>query len=512
VTPAMDEAGGPGESTMRPFSNLSVRQKVAGGTFVVIALITVVCWLSMQLIVLPNLTRQIVSRGLTIAESIAARAQRYLTANDKPNLLDVMFTEKWMNPSLLYIFVLDASDRVVAHTFLSDFPEALIQDNILAPGQGRRTELIETSMGSAYDTALRLYEGIHPIATVRVGLSKGLIDQVIQPLVQILVGLLALVITIAVFLTNWFSRQITDPITQLSSLAGEVSRGNFGESGNLRALVKCWKREGWKLSACPAYQQGAPPCWLWEDLPGQAGELGRPEEKPLRCMECNVYQTEAGDEIGQLGNAFCHMLFKLDLYQRELRQANEDLRRLNKSYMEMLSFVTHELKTPIANSTMSAHSVRQKIFGPLTPMQEKMVGLICQNLDRSMTMIRNYLDLSRIEKDELSFTPLMLRLRPDVVEPVVAELSTMIAAHGMEVESTVGDDVTLEGDSELLRVVYRNLVGNGCKYGRVGGRIRLRATDEADRYRLEVWNDGHGVAKQQMDRLFKKFTRIPEAQ
>jgi signal transduction histidine kinase len=507
----MDEAGGPGESTMRRFSNLSVRQKVAGSTFVVIALITAVSWLSIQLVVFPNLTRQIVNRGLSIAESIAARAQRYLTANDKPNLLDVMFTEKWMNPNLLYIFVLDASHRVVAHTFLSDFPDALIQDNILAPGQGRQTKLIETSMGPVYDTALGLYEGIHPIATVRVGLSKDLIGQVIQPLVQILLGLLALVIAIAVFLTNWFSRQITDPITQLSNLAGEVSRGKFGESSNLRALVKCWKREGWKLSACPAYERGAPPCWLRDGVPGQGGELDSPEEKPLKCMDCQVYHTEAGDEIAQLGDAFCHMLFKLDLYQRELRQTNEDLRKLNRSYMEMLSFVTHELKTPIANSTMSAHSVLQGIFGPLNPTQERMVGLICRNLDQSMTMIKNYLDLSRIEKDELRFTPLMLRLGPEVVEPVLAELSTMISTHGMDVESAVGDDVVLEADSELLRVVYRNLVGNACKYGRAGGRIRLRAIDEGDRYRFEVWNDGQGVAREQMDRLFQKFTRIPEA-
>jgi signal transduction histidine kinase len=506
----MHEAGGPRESTMRRFSTLSVRQKVAGSTFVVIAFITAVSWLSIQLIVFPNLTRQIVNRGLTIAESIAARAQRYLTANDKPNLLDVIFTEKWMNPNLLYIFVLDASHRVVAHTFLSDFPDALIQDNVLAPGQGRRTRLIETSMGSVYDTALGLYEGIHPIATVRVGLSKGLIDQVIHPLVQILLVLLTLVITIAVFLTNWFSRQITDPITQLSNLAGEVSRGNFGEGSNLRALVKCWKQKGWKLSACPSYEGGPPPCWLRDDLPGEGGEPESLEGRRLKCMDCRIYQTQAGDEIAQLEDAFCHMLFRLDLYQRELRQTNENLRKLNRSYMDMLSFVTHELKTPIANSTMSAHSVLQRIFGPLTPMQEKMVGLICRNLDQSMTMIKNYLDLSRIEKDELRFTPLTLRLRPEVVEPVLAELSTMISAHGMEVESTVGEDVVLEADSELLRVVYRNLVGNGCKYGRAGGRIRLRAIDADDRYRFEVWNDGQGVAQEQMDRLFQKFTRIAE--
>jgi len=48
---------------MRRFANLSVRQKIAASTFVVIAFITAVSWLSIQLIVFPNLTRQIVSRA-----------------------------------------------------------------------------------------------------------------------------------------------------------------------------------------------------------------------------------------------------------------------------------------------------------------------------------------------------------------------------------------------------------------------------------------------------------------
>ena len=495
---------------MRWFRNLSVRQKIAVSTFVVIAFITGVSWLSIQLIVFPNLSREIKSRGLTIAQGIAARAQRYLTANDHPNLLDVIFTEKWMEPNLLYVFVLDPSQQVVAHTFLTPFPAPLIEGNLLPPGQSRHTRLVESSMGSVYDTALGVYEGIHPIATIRVGLSKGSIEQVINPLVQILLGVLTLVVTIALFLSSWFSRQITGPITQLSDLAGEVSRGNFLEDASLRGLVKCWERKGCDLSACPAYHRGTPPCWLRDDVPGRGGTVAGPVGKPEECNRCEVYQTEVGDEIVRLGDAFCHMLFKLDLYQQELKQTNESLRKLNRSYMDMLSFVTHELKTPIANSTMSAHAVLQGIFGALSPTQEKMVGLICRNLDQSMAMIKNYLDLSRIEKDELGFTPLLIRLGPEVVEPVLAELSSMLSAQGMGVESTLGD-VTLEADGELLRVVYRNLISNACKYGRAGAVIQIRALDAGDRYRLNVWNEGPGVTQEQMNRLFQKFSRVQEA-
>ena len=75
----------------------------------------------------------------------------------------------------------------------------------------------------------------------------------------------------------------------------------------------------------------------------------------------------------------------------------------------------------------------------------------------------------------------------------------------MRVENETDEGVVLEGDEELLRVVYGNLIGNACKYGREGGVIRLRTKNQGTIWRMEVWNDGPGVPREKMDRLLGLF-------
>lgn len=495
---------------MRWFNRLKVKQKIAVSTVLVILFITLASWLSIQFVILPNLTDEMTSRGVCIAQCIAGRAQQYLTAADRPKLLDVIFTEKSMRPYLTYVFILDEPPSVVAHTLLTPFPHSLLSLNPLPAGRSQHTRLVETSFGAVYDTAVSIYEGTHRIGIVRVGLSKAFVDQVMDRLTHSLLVVLVLVVFIAIFLTHWFSRQITEPILQLSELTRELSYCDFQACAHLGKRVECWLLKECGKEECPAYKRGRPPCWLIDDAPPHGTEVAPHPNKLEQCSKCEVYKAMAGDEVQQLAAAFCHMIYKLELYQEELKLANEDLRKLNQSYMDMLRFVSHELKTPISNSSMSAHALLQRIFGDLTPPQEKMVHLICMNLTRSVEMVKNYLDLSRIETGELLFQPKRLLLDSEVVEPVLAEFAILIDMSGMRVEDRVDEEVVLEADGELLRVVYTNLIGNAFKYGREGGVIRLQATDRGSAYRLEVWNEGQGVPPEKMNQLFQKFSRIQQ--
>lgn len=495
---------------MKWFKRLKVKQKIWVSTVLVVLFIATVSWLSIQFVVLPNLSNEITNRGGIIAKSIARRAQQYLTADDRPNLLDVIFTEKWMEPYLAYVFIINEPEGVVAHTLLQPFPQSLIDLNPPPSGRIQHTRLVKTSFGSVYDTAMAIYEESHRIGTVRVGLSKVLVDETMGRLLNILLVLLALIISIALVLTNWFSRQITGPMLQLSDLTRDLISCNFQACVHLGKRVECWLIKDCNQEICPSHERGRPPCWLMDNGAPYRAEAGSLPGKLEECGRCQVYKVNVGDEIEQLAAAFCYMIHKLDLYQEELKVTNEDLRKLNRSYMEMLSFVSHELKTPIANSSMTAQALLQHIFGDLTPVQEKMVHLICENLTRSVEMVKNYLDLSRIETGELLFQPRRLHLYSEVVEPVLAEFATLVDISGMRVEDQVGDKVALEADVELLRVVYTNLIGNAFKYGREGGVIRLQATDQGATYRLEVWNEGQGVPQERMNQLFQKFSRIQQ--
>ncbi|ROQ89840.1 PAS domain-containing sensor histidine kinase [Desulfosoma caldarium] len=226
---------------------------------------------------------------------------------------------------------------------------------------------------------------------------------------------------------------------------------------------------------------------------------------------------EGGDTYSVVG--FFHDLSELKAHMDALMQTNENLNaanrqleRLNRYYLEMLSFVTHELKSPIANGYMSANALRQEIFGPLRDEQKRMVEAICNNLNQSMEMIRHYLDLSRIEKDELPVRPRRVRLDQEIVAPVLSALEPSMQEKGLRVEVDVPPGLAWTLDPELFRGVMTNLLSNAVKYGEPQGRLLVNAAVTSTGWlRLKVWNSGPGLSEEEQGRLFRKFQRLPSA-
>jgi signal transduction histidine kinase len=194
--------------------------------------------------------------------------------------------------------------------------------------------------------------------------------------------------------------------------------------------------------------------------------------------------------------------------QRELERLNDELRMVNRNYMEMLGFVSHELKNPLSSAMMSLHTVKDGYLGDLSPAQTKSLDSVAQTLDYFEDMIRNYLDLSRVEKGELKVTKVPFRLHDRVVLPVLQGLDRELREQQMVVDDRIPEDLVLHADANLLRIVYDNLLSNAAKYGREGGTIVLNAQEDTDRVTLGVRNDGEGITPDRMEMLFKKFSRL----
>jgi len=225
--------------------------------------------------------------------------------------------------------------------------------------------------------------------------------------------------------------------------------------------------------------------------------------------------VERSDELGELASSFNKMAERLgeqrreiEQNQRRLKELNDELRTTNRNYMEMLGFVSHELKNPLSSAMMSLHTVKDGYLGEVTDAQEKSLDSVARSLDYFQEMIKNYLDLSRLEKGELEAHRQSVHLRSQVVEPVLEGLSKSLEERNMEVVDNLPDDLEVYADSDLLRVVYDNLLSNAIKYGDEGGIVELDGHLEDDRVTLSVYNEGQGIPPEQMPRLFKKFSRL----
>jgi two-component system NtrC family sensor kinase len=222
-----------------------------------------------------------------------------------------------------------------------------------------------------------------------------------------------------------------------------------------------------------------------------------------------------GDEIGELSASFNHMAEQLKIQRQEiqhnqqiLEDINKELKAINRNYMEMLGFVSHELKNPLASAIMSLHTVKDGYLGELNASQIKSLESVGHNLDYFKDMIKNYLDLSRLEKGELVLKKRDISLYEEGISPVIEGLEHELVEKKIKVDNKIPDDMIINVDRDLIRIVYDNLLSNAIKYGKEGGKIVLDTEESKEKIVLSVFNEGKGIPKDKMSMLFRKFSRI----
>ena len=196
----------------------------------------------------------------------------------------------------------------------------------------------------------------------------------------------------------------------------------------------------------------------------------------------------------------------------------EQLESLQYAYGQMLGFVSHELKSPVASMVTDAQILAQGYLGDLTPEQRAKVESMARKGQYLLSLVREYLDLARVEGGELTLAP---RSRVDVMKEVVAEAVDLIRpqadAHGMQL-MTCAPSPPLPSvccDPTLLRIVLVNLLDNAVKYGNEGGDIRLSVEVLPDgkggeKLHVSVWNSGPGFSQKQRNKLFRRFSRLDD--
>ena len=228
-----------------------------------------------------------------------------------------------------------------------------------------------------------------------------------------------------------------------------------------------------------------------------------------------VDSVSTKDELEDLSSAFNGMAEQLEKQHTEIEakqealvNVNEELRQTNRNYMELLGFVTHELKNPLASAVLSVHTVKDGYLGELNEGQKKSLESVSRSLDYFEDMIRNYLDLSRLEKGEIEVRRSQSDLFSDVLVPIIEGLEREIKENQMVLETNIPQPLMVEADRDLLRIVLDNLLSNALKYGREAGKIVIEAKQDASETVMSVFNEGEGVPAEKLPLLFRKFSRI----
>jgi signal transduction histidine kinase len=195
--------------------------------------------------------------------------------------------------------------------------------------------------------------------------------------------------------------------------------------------------------------------------------------------------------------------------EESLKVTNEKLAQLNASYLDLVGFVSHELKGILSTLVMTIYALKDGLLGELNAKQKSAVDASARNLGHFENMVRNYLDLSRIEKGELTVHKAKLDLNDDVIGPALRNFERQMQERNVKVENMTPAGITLRADRNLLLIVFNNLLSNALKYGDSNGLITIDSLNRNGEVVVKFFNQGPPINEAQKELLFKKFSRLP---
>lgn len=190
----------------------------------------------------------------------------------------------------------------------------------------------------------------------------------------------------------------------------------------------------------------------------------------------------------------------------ELVASKERAEAANRAKSQFLSAMSHELRTPL-NAILGFGQLLESDDRLDDDVQEQ-AGFIVRAGRHLLTMIDELLEMSRIEAGQLDLT-----MEPVRVADVIAESLELVAPLGEANHvrcdvATHEPEVHVLADRQRLKQTLINLLSNAIKYNREGGLVTVSSARDGDTVTIEVADTGHGIAPDDVDRLFRPFERL----
>ena len=203
----------------------------------------------------------------------------------------------------------------------------------------------------------------------------------------------------------------------------------------------------------------------------------------------------------------------LEAAQRELEeknlsleQANNQLRSLDKMKDEFISIVSHELKAPLTSIKGSVELIQYTEKDTLTPNGLELLSICRRSTDRLNGMVKDLLDVARIESGRLSLEFLRFDAH-DAVEECFESVRTLANQKALALVNNLPSGFEIEADSARLVQVLINLVNNAIKFTDHGA-ITVDGRLEAAQVTLHVRDTGIGIPQDSLSTIFEKFGQV----
>ena len=212
------------------------------------------------------------------------------------------------------------------------------------------------------------------------------------------------------------------------------------------------------------------------------------------------------NELGQISRTILEKYKQLEDSHKAVLKEREK-RKIYKR--DMSNNITHELRTPVS----SISGYLETLLNGTHLSEERRQGFLKRAHLQTQRLAAIIRDISLITKvDEApEMMPREKNSIPLVVAEVCEELATQMEQRKATLHCSLPAEALIHGNYSLLHAIFRNLIENSLRYGPEGVEIYLSLDEEsATHYSFTYYDNGEGVEKRHLSRLFERFYRAQE--
>lgn len=203
------------------------------------------------------------------------------------------------------------------------------------------------------------------------------------------------------------------------------------------------------------------------------------------------------------------VLVYMMLQRRSQSLARKEDHKVQRAKDNMLSLASHQLRTPATGVKQYVGMVLEGFTGKITKDQREMLERAYESNERQLRIINEFLYLAKADADRIILTPQQFDLIPftkQIVDDMSAEINE--AGHTVEVKHGA-KNLQCVADTHSARMIIENLISNAIKYTPPGGKITVTLKGIGHEVAVIVRDNGVGIARKDLPRLFQQFSRIP---